>query len=56
MEIVAARSYSIYLVHIPTYFAMHEAWYRIYKFAVPTHRQAVVYFGSRPSASRWSPS
>jgi peptidoglycan/LPS O-acetylase OafA/YrhL len=44
MEIVAARSYSIYLVHIPTYFAMHEAWYRIYKFAVPTHLQAVVYF------------
>jgi peptidoglycan/LPS O-acetylase OafA/YrhL len=45
MEMVAARSYSIYLVHIPVYFAMHEAWFRIYGSLVPTHKQAVVYFG-----------
>ena len=45
MEILAARSYSIYLVHIPVYFAMHEAWFRIYGSLVPTHKQAVVYFG-----------
>ena len=44
MEVVAARSYSIYLVHIPVYFAMHEAWYRINKQTAPTHIQALTYF------------
>ena len=44
MEIVAARSYAIYLVHIPVFFGMHEAWSRIYRLAEPTHMQALAYF------------
>jgi peptidoglycan/LPS O-acetylase OafA/YrhL len=48
MEILAARSYSIYLVHIPVYFAMHEAFYRLYGPGVPSHRQAVLYFAIAP--------
>jgi peptidoglycan/LPS O-acetylase OafA/YrhL len=46
MEIIAARSYSIYLVHIPVYFAANEAWFRLYKSAVPTHLQAMIYFAA----------
>ncbi|GAJ30752.1 acyltransferase family protein [Acidomonas methanolica] len=42
-ELIAARSYSLYLVHIPVYFAMHELWYRIYDMAVPSRVQAVAY-------------
>jgi peptidoglycan/LPS O-acetylase OafA/YrhL len=48
MEIVAARSYSIYLVHIPVYFAMHEAFFRIYGPIVPSHRQAAIYLATTP--------
>ncbi len=48
MEMMAARSYSIYLVHIPVFFGMHEAWYRIYKHAVPTHLQALELFAITP--------
>ena len=44
MEILAARSYSLYLVHIPVYFGMHEAWHRLHHFTHPMHRQLVVYF------------
>ncbi len=47
MEILAARTYSLYLVHIPVYFAMHEIWFRRYGQATPTPRQAVAYlFGA----------
>jgi peptidoglycan/LPS O-acetylase OafA/YrhL len=42
MEIIAARSYSLYLVHIPVYFAMHEIFVRLHDMATPNHRQAVV--------------
>jgi peptidoglycan/LPS O-acetylase OafA/YrhL len=48
VEMVAARSYSIYLVHIPVYFAMHEAFYRMYGPGVPSHWQAVAYFAIAP--------
>ncbi len=44
MEIIAARSYSLYLVHIPVFFGMHEMWFRLYTLATPTHRQAIIYF------------
>jgi peptidoglycan/LPS O-acetylase OafA/YrhL len=40
MEMIAARSYSLYLVHIPIYFAAHEIWYRRYDMVNPTQRQA----------------
>lgn len=43
MEGFAARSYSLYLVHVPVYFGMHEAWFRMFGPAIPTHRQAVIY-------------
>ncbi|HYP63762.1 MAG TPA: acyltransferase [Acidocella sp.] len=46
MEIIAARSYSLYLVHIPVFFGMHEMWFRLYTLAVPTHRQALIYFAA----------
>jgi peptidoglycan/LPS O-acetylase OafA/YrhL len=41
MEAIAARSYSLYLVHIPVYFGAHEIWYRFHKLAIPTRPQAV---------------
>jgi peptidoglycan/LPS O-acetylase OafA/YrhL len=44
MEIIAARSYSLYLVHVPVYFGMHEMWFRLYGMANPTRGQAVAYF------------
>lgn len=44
MEFIAARSYSLYLVHIPVYFGMHEAWYRMHKLQTPDHLQALFYF------------
>jgi len=44
MEAVAARSYSIYLVHIPVYFGMHELWFRLYVMVNPTRLQALGYF------------
>ena len=42
MEVIAARSYSLYLVHIPVYFGAHEIWYRFHKLSNPTKPQAVV--------------
>jgi peptidoglycan/LPS O-acetylase OafA/YrhL len=42
MEAIAARSYSLYLVHIPVYFGAHEIWYRFHKLAIPSRPQAVV--------------
>jgi peptidoglycan/LPS O-acetylase OafA/YrhL len=42
LEFIAARSYSLYLVHIPVYFGAHEVWYRLHKLTVPDHVQAVV--------------
>lgn len=45
MEVIAARSYSLYLVHIPVYFGAHEIWFRLYGMANPNHRQAVVVVG-----------
>jgi peptidoglycan/LPS O-acetylase OafA/YrhL len=42
MEAIAARSYSLYLVHIPVYFGAHEIWYRFHKLAVPSRPQAIV--------------
>jgi peptidoglycan/LPS O-acetylase OafA/YrhL len=41
MEAIAARSYSLYLVHIPIYFAAHEIWFRLYSVAEPNRRQGV---------------
>lgn len=41
MEVIAARSYSLYLVHIPVYFAAHEIWFRLYGMANPSHLQAI---------------
>jgi peptidoglycan/LPS O-acetylase OafA/YrhL len=46
MEILAARSYSLYLIHIPVYFGMHEAWFRLHHLAIPTHRQTILYFAA----------
>ena len=43
MEVLAARTYSLYLIHIPVYFVMHEAWFRLYGGRIPTPRQAVIY-------------
>lgn len=43
MEILAARSYSLYLVHIPVYFAMQESWFRLHGTTPPTPRQAIIY-------------
>jgi peptidoglycan/LPS O-acetylase OafA/YrhL len=44
MEVVAARSYSIYLVHIPVFFGMHEAWFRLHGMVNPDRPQAAAYF------------
>lgn len=43
MEWIAARSYALYLVHIPAYFAAHEIWFRLRGAADPTRRQALIY-------------
>jgi peptidoglycan/LPS O-acetylase OafA/YrhL len=43
MELIASRSYSLYLVHIPVYFGMHEIWFRLYFMQNPTHAQAIIY-------------
>ena len=40
MELIAARSYSLYLVHIPVYFAAHEIWFRLFFMQNPTRPQA----------------
>jgi peptidoglycan/LPS O-acetylase OafA/YrhL len=45
MAVIAARSYSLYLVHIPVYFAAHEIWFRWYCLATPSLVQAVVLIG-----------
>jgi peptidoglycan/LPS O-acetylase OafA/YrhL len=45
MEAIAARSYSLYLVHIPVYFAAHEIWFRLYSLANPNHLQAITVVG-----------
>lgn len=42
---IAARSYCLYLVHIPVYFAAHEIWFRLYGMAAPSRYQAVVLLG-----------
>jgi peptidoglycan/LPS O-acetylase OafA/YrhL len=41
MEVIAARSYSLYLVHIPVYFAAHELWYRLHGMVNPSLHQAM---------------
>ncbi len=46
MEAIAARSYSLYLIHIPVYFGVHELWYRLHKTASPNHVQALGIIGS----------
>ena len=40
---VASRSYSLYLIHIPVYFAAHELWFRLHGGIDPTRRQAIFY-------------
>lgn len=45
MEVIAARSYSLYLVHIPVYFAAHEIWFRLYGMANPNWHQAIAVVG-----------
>ncbi len=45
MEAIAARSYSLYLIHIPVYFGAHEIWYRLYGMANPNHFQALGIIG-----------
>jgi peptidoglycan/LPS O-acetylase OafA/YrhL len=45
MAAIAARSYCLYLVHIPVYFAAHETWYRLYGTAIPSRAQAIVLLG-----------
>jgi peptidoglycan/LPS O-acetylase OafA/YrhL len=42
MEIIAARSYSLYLIHIPVYFGAHEIWYRLHGTRIPSRPQAVI--------------
>jgi peptidoglycan/LPS O-acetylase OafA/YrhL len=39
MEFIAARSYSLYLVHIPVYCSMCELWRRWYGSTLPSHVQ-----------------
>jgi peptidoglycan/LPS O-acetylase OafA/YrhL len=45
MEAIAARSYSLYLVHIPVYFAAHELWFRLYSMLNPSRLQAAAVVG-----------
>jgi len=45
MEVIAARSYCLYLAHIPVYFAVHEVWYRLYGLAMPSHFQKIMILG-----------
>ena len=45
MEVIAARSYSLYLVHIPVYFAAHEIWFRLYGLANPNRHEAIAVVG-----------
>jgi peptidoglycan/LPS O-acetylase OafA/YrhL len=45
MEVIAARSYSLYLVHIPVYFGAHEVWVRLHGMALPNRHQAVAMLG-----------
>lgn len=45
MEWIAARSYSLYLVHITVYFAAHEIWFRLYCMANPTRFQEIAMVG-----------
>jgi peptidoglycan/LPS O-acetylase OafA/YrhL len=41
MEIIAARSYSLYLIHVPVYCAMREVWYCMHGVALPSRLQQV---------------
>lgn len=41
MEFIAARSYSLYLVHMAVFFGMHEIWVRLHGMAIPGRLQAV---------------
>lgn len=43
MAAIAARSYSLYLVHIPAFFTLHEVWFRWHGIGDPTRRQAIIY-------------
>jgi peptidoglycan/LPS O-acetylase OafA/YrhL len=45
MASIAARSYCLYLVHIPVYFGAHEIWYRLYGDVNPHRHQAAVLVG-----------
>lgn len=45
MEVIAARSYCLYLAHIPVYFAVHEFWFRLYGLAMPSHFQKIMILG-----------
>jgi peptidoglycan/LPS O-acetylase OafA/YrhL len=38
MELIAARSYSLYLVHIQVYCAIREIWYRLHGDILPSRR------------------
>ena len=50
MEILAARSYSLYLIHIPVFYAMHEIWFRLHGTATPSWRRATLYLALTPLA------
>ncbi len=50
MEILAARSFSLYLIHIPVFFAMHEIWFRLHGTATPSWRRATLYLALAPLA------
>ncbi len=45
MEGIAARSYCLYLVHIPVYFAAREVWFRLRGTALPNHLQGLTLIG-----------
>jgi peptidoglycan/LPS O-acetylase OafA/YrhL len=43
MELVGARSYSLYLAHVPVYFAVHELWFRQFGARIPRRGEALAY-------------
>jgi len=44
MAYIAARSYSLYLVHIPVYLGAHEVWVRLHGMVVPDGRRQAAMF------------
>jgi peptidoglycan/LPS O-acetylase OafA/YrhL len=46
MEIIAARSYSLYLIHIPVYCSMCEIWRRWHGSTMPSRAQEVAIFAA----------